>query len=466
MKTIFNQLIVGLTSTALLTLATFTSATEFTLPAYEKLTLKNGLTVYLMKQDEVPLVDVVAIVKAGAINDDKAGLAQMTASNLLLGTQSLTRQDLQEKLDFIGAETNSSAALEYSVLSASLASKDIDTVMPLFRDILLTPAFDKAEFEQDKARYLAGLERQKESPRAKIGQFFNALLYADHPYANSLSGNVDSVQSITLDDVKAFHKTWFSPHNSAVIVTGDIETKEMAKRLKSLFGEWQGEKITAKPSKALSAPSQANVLLVNKSDATESTFVIGGPGIKRSNKDYVAVSVINTILGGRFTSWLNDELRVNTGLTYGAGSRFSSNKEGGSFLISTFTKTSTTTEAIDLALKTYSKLWEKGLDEKTLESAKSYVKGQFPPKYETSSDIAFLLAEMFVYDFDESFINRFTQQVNMLTLERSKEVIAKYFPKENMQFVIVGKADEIRDSVKQYGKLIEADIKDNKINLQ
>lgn len=94
------------------------------------------------------------------------------------------------------------------------------------------------------------------------------------------------------------------------------------------------------------------------------------------------------------------------------------------------------------------------------------MKGQFPPKYETSSDIAFLLAEMFVYDFDESFINRFTQQVNMLTLERSKEVIAKYFPKENMQFVIVGKADEIRDSVKQYGKLIEADIKDNKINLQ
>jgi predicted Zn-dependent peptidase len=239
----------------------------------------------------------------------------------------------------------------------------------------------------------------------------------------------------------------------------------MAKKLKDLFGEWKGEKVVAKVSSMLPAPKQATVLLVNKSDATESTFLIGGPGIKRSNADFVAVSVINTILGGRFTSWLNDELRVNSGLTYGARSSFSSNKEGGSFAISTFTKTETTTEVIDLALKTYAKLWQQGIDAATLDSAKSYVKGQFPPRYETSSDIAFLLAEMFVYDFDESFINTFTQQVNKLDVERSKEVIEKYFPKENMQFVIVGKADDIRQSVKQYGKLIEADIKDNSIRL-
>jgi len=434
------------------------------LPKYEKMVLKNGLTIYLMKQDEVPLVDVVAIVKAGAVSDDKAGLAQMTASNLLLGTTSLDRHTLQEKLDFIGAETSSSATLEYSVLSASLASNDIDTVLPILRDVLLNPAFDESEFEQQKARYLAGLERQKESPRAKVGQFFNALLYAGHAYANNVSGNIDSVKSITVEDVKAFHETWFSPRNSALIVTGDIDPKAMAIKLKTLFGEWEGEKVVANVSSILPIPHEATVLLVNKSDATESTFLIGGLGIKRSNPDFIAVSVINTILGGRFTSWLNDELRVNSGLTYGARSSFSSNKQGGSFTISTFTKTASTTDAIDLVLKTYAKLWQQGIDAGTLDSAKSYVKGQFPPRYETSSDIAFLLAEMFVYDFDESFINTFTQQVNKLSVERSKEVIAKYFPKENLQFVIVGKADDIRDAVKHYGNIIEVDIKDNTIN--
>lgn len=465
MKTIFKMLLTSVILTTLTGFSSATNAADFTLPKYEKMVLGNGLTVYLMKQDEVPLVDVVAIVKAGAVSDGKAGLAQMAASNLLLGTKSLSREAFQEKLDFIGAQTSTGADLEYSYLNASLASKDIDTVLPLLRDVLINPAFDKTEFEQQKARYLADLERQKESPRAKVGAFFNALLYQEHAYANNVGGNVESVQSITLENVKDFHSKWFSPKNSAVIVTGDIDPKAMAKKLKKLFGEWKGKAISANVSAELPQPSESTVLLVNKSDATESTFVIGGPGIKRSNPDFVAVSVVNTILGGRFTSWLNDELRVNTGLTYGARSGFSANKQGGSFTISTFTKTSTTTDAIDLALKTYAKLWQQGIDADTLNSAKSYVKGQFPPRYETSSDIAFLLGEMFVYDFDESFINTFTQQVNKLTVERSKEVIAKYFPQKNMQFVIIGKADEIREKVKQYGKLIEADIKDNTITL-
>jgi len=465
MKTIFNKLLVSVVSTVLISVTSSASAADFTLPKYEKMVLENGLTIYLMQQDEVPLIDVVAIVKAGAVSDTKAGLAQVTASNLLLGTKSLGRQAFQEKLDFIGAQTSSSAALEYSVLSASLASKDIDTVLPILRDALLNPAFDQVEFEQQKSRYLADLERQKESPRAKIGSFYNALLYGDHAYANSVSGTVDSVQTIELDDVKTFHRQWFSPRNSAVIVTGDIDPKAMAKKLKALFGAWEGEKVVANVSSTLPVPKEAKVLLVNKSDATESTFLMGGPGIKRSNPDFVAVSVVNTILGGRFTSWLNDELRVNSGLTYGARSSFTSNKEGGSFVISTFTKTETTTDAIDLALKTYAKLWEQGIDAGTLDSAKAYVKGQFPPRYETSSDIAFLLAEMFVYDFDESFINTFTQQVNKLNVERSKDIIANYFPKQNMQFVIVGKAADIKESVKQYGKIIEVDIKDNSINL-
>lgn len=464
MKTIFNKLLISVVSTVLMSITSFASAVDFKLPKYEKMVLKNGLTIYLMQQDEVPLVDVVAIVKAGAVSDTKAGLAQVTASNLLLGTKSLDRQAFQEKLDFIGAQTSSSATLEYTVMSASLASKDIDTVIPILRDALLNPAFDQVEFAQQKSRYLANLERQKESPRSKVGQFFNALLYGDHAYANSVSGTVDSVQTIELDDVKTFHKQWFSPRNSAVIVTGDIDPKDMAKKLKVLFGEWEGEKVLANVNSILPVPKEATVLLVNKSDATESTFLIGGPGIKRSNPDFVAVSVVNTILGGRFTSWLNDELRVNSGLTYGARSSFSSNKDGGSFAISTFTKTETTTEAIDLALKTYARLWEQGIDAATLDSAKAYVKGQFPPRYETSSDIAFLLAEMFVYEFDESFIDTFTQQVNKLTVERSKDVIANYFPKQKMQFVIVGKAADIKERVKQYGKIIEVDIKDNSIN--
>jgi len=171
-----------------------------------------------------------------------------------------------------------------------------------------------------------------------------------------------------------------------------------------------------------------------------------------NNEDQTQLDVINTILGGRFTSWLNDELRVNAGLTYGARSRFAQYKHTGTFYISTFTQTKNTEAAIDLALKTYNRLFEKGIDEETLLSAKNYVKGQFPPDYETAASLAGFLAQKYIYGLDDSIINSFENEVNGLTVERANELINKYFPKENLQFVLIGKAERDKNVVVKYGK--------------
>ncbi|NNG27361.1 MAG: insulinase family protein, partial [Ignavibacteriaceae bacterium] len=173
------------------------------------------------------------------------------------------------------------------------------------------------------------------------------------------------------------------------------------------------------------------------------------------------IQVINTIFGGRFTSWLNDELRVNAGLTYGARSSFYNYKNAGTFFISTFTATETTIEAIDLALEVLNQLHTEGVDEETLTSAKNYLKGQFPPKYETSGELADLLTTMHFYGLDDSYINDFEKNVDAMTVDKAKELIAKYFPKENLQFVLIGKADEIRDQVKKYGEVVEKSIEDD-----
>jgi predicted Zn-dependent peptidase len=198
---------------------------------------------------------------------------------------------------------------------------------------------------------------------------------------------------------------------------------------------------------------------VNKDDARETTFLIGGPGIRRDNPDYVALQVVNTVFGGRFTSWLNDELRVNSGLTYGARSSFSPLKNAGTFSISTFTASKTTEPTIDKALEVLKKLHEKGIDDETLASAKNYVKGQFPPNYETSGQQAGLLTQMFWYGFNESFINKFQANVDNLTSAKTKEIIKKYFPKDNLQFVLVGKADEIKKIAEKYGPVTVKEIK-------
>ena len=446
-------------------LAGSVQAAEFSLPKYEKLTLENGLTVYLMEQHEVPLISAGVVVKAGAVQDDKAGQAEMTASALLLGSGTLNREAFQAKLDFVGASISSGSGLEGSVVNASFMAKDTDLVLGLLADALLKPTFSADEFNAYQQRQLAGLQQAQESPKAVINDYFNKLMFGDHPYGNEVSGSIASVKTMSLEDIKAFYNTWYQPNNAAISVVGDFDSKTMAASLRKLFGKWQGKTAAFDVPAVLSAPTKARVLLVNKGDARESTFMIGGPGISRSNPDYVALSVINTILGGRFTSWLNDELRVNAGLTYGARSGFSAYSKAGSFYISTFTQTATTEAAMDLALKTYSRLWEQGIDSATLESAKAYVKGQFPPRYERASSLRSLLADMFIYGFDERFINTFNEQVNALDTKKAAELVKQYFPKENLQFVVIGNAAEVKPVVSKYGQLIERDISAEQIKL-
>ena len=429
---------------------------SFTLPPYTKFTLSNGLTVYLMEQHEVPVIHVSALFPAGAIQDEKkAGLASLTADALLFGTKSYTKSQIEEQMDFLGASVNTYAAQEYAAVQVSFMATHQDKVLPILKEIMVNPVFTEEEFVKKQKRLAVELDQQRESPREVIGTYFNSFLYGDHPYGNPLSGTKATVSALSVADAKDFYSTYYTPNGSAIALVGDFKTKDMRSKLEKLLKDWKKKENTAIKAKEVPLPlyQKNRVLLVNKDNATETTFYIGAPGISRNNPDYVAIQVINTVLGGRFTSWLNDELRVNSGLTYGARSSFTPLKTNGSFTISTFTKTATTTEAIDLALEVVNRLHAKGIDEETLSSAKNYIKGQFPPRFETSGDLASLLTSMFWYTFDESYINTFQQKVDELTTAKAKEIITRYFPKENLQFVLIGKASEIQDKVKKYGEI-------------
>jgi predicted Zn-dependent peptidase len=457
MMRIFNYLL-----TLSVSVFSVASVANYTLPSYEKFTLDNGLSVYLMEQKEVPLIDISIVIKAGAIDDGKqAGLNYFTARNLTLGTQSLNKNELDQTIDFVGADVFSRANLEFVTIGASLASKDNKKILPIVRDMVTAPRFDSDEFEKLKQRHILNLQQGKERPSSVINNYFNRLVFGEQGYGSVIKGDSKSIQNLTLEQLEQHYNKWYQPKNSAVIVVGDFDSTKMKQQLSVLFSDWKNtHKITSTKVEKTVKAKQPKLLLVNKSDARQSTFLIGGKGITQSNNDRVGLSVINTILGARFTSWLNDELRVNAGLTYGARSRFNSYSQDGSFAISTFTKTETTIEAIDLAIKTYARLWEQGIDEQTLTSAKAYVKGQFPPQFETSTELASLLVNMYGYQFDESYINTFEQQVDSLTIDKTKQLIKQYFPQENLQFVVIGQADAIRDKLAKYGEISEVKIND------
>ncbi|MDZ4810014.1 MAG: pitrilysin family protein [Bacteroidota bacterium] len=438
-------------------------AQSYKLPLYEKFKLKNGLTVYLMEQHEVPVINISVILPAGAIYDgEKAGLASLTAAALKHGTNKYTKEKLDEELDFHGAFIGTTVSKESAGLSARMASKDKNKIINLVKEVLLEPTFDAMEFEKEKKRLLVGLEQQKESPRSVIGAYFDKFIYGDHVYGNIVQGKIATVTPLTVDDVKKFYVENYLPEGAAISIAGDFNKDEMKTLISRLFDLW---KKGTKPqvnlaSKPIVTPTKQQVLLINKDDAKETTFYIGAPGISRNNPDFVSIEVVNTLFGGRFTSMLNDELRVNTGLTYGANSRFNALKNGGTFVISTFTAGKTTEPAIDKALEVLNKLHTNGLDQKSLTSAKNYVKGQFPPRYETAGQLAGLMTQMFWYNFDESFINNFEKNVDGLNLEKANQIISKYFPKDKLQFVLVGKSADIKKIAEKYGKVTEVQIKE------
>jgi len=438
---------------------------QFQLPEYEHYILENGLSLYLMEQHEVPLVYISAVFPAGAIWDEnKSGLAAFTADALLFGTKNYSKKQIEETFDFLGASISAQAGKETAEITISFKRSDLEKVLPIFVDVISNPTFPQDEFEKRKKRWLNELDQAKESPRRVIQSYFDKLIFGSNVYGNPVSGSESSISELTRDDLQGFFGMHYRISKLGIAVVGDISTSEMKNKIEGMFPNnpsLEPLNLTTNVNKEIKPFEKNNVLLVDKDDSRETTFLIGGYGVPWNNKDITQIQVINTILGGRFTSWLNDELRVNAGLTYGARSRFANFKNAGTFYISSFTATETTIEAIDLALEVLDRLHTNGIDEKTLTSAKNYIKGQFPPRFETSGDLADLLTMMFFYGLDESYINDFEKNVDEMTLEKANEIIAKYFPKENLQFVLIGKADEMRDKVKKYGEVTEKKITDD-----
>ncbi len=428
------------------------------LPPFKKAKLKNGLTLLLLEQHDLPLVSFSFIVKAGSVADPvgKDGVAALTASLLRKGTKTRNADQIAADLDFIGAQFGAFTGLDFTSGRAEFVKKDLAKGLDIFSDCLLNSAFPPGEVEKLLKQSIDGLKSAKDQAQGVIGQYFNAYLYGSHPYARPTSGDEKSLAALTRDDIAKFYESYYTPSNTIMAVAGDFNTADMEKLLGDKFGAWPNKQA---PAMNVSDPQPftgKKLLLVDKPDATQTYYQIGNVGIARTNADRVYLNVINTLFGGRFTSMLNDALRVSSGLTYGARSSFDQRKARGPFVISTYTRNATTEQALDLTLEILDKLHTQGISEKDLQSAKNYIKGQFPPTIETSDQLANLLATLEFYGLDASDINDYYKQIDAMTLADAQRVIKQYYPRDNLVFVLIGKASEIESVAKKYAPKLDA----------
>jgi len=429
-------------------------AQKLQMPAHEKVVLKNGLTVLLLEKHSVPMVSVAGIVKAGGLYDPTGmeGLASTTAGLLRKGTKTRTAQQFAGDIDFIGGTFEADASADYSSFGAEFLSKDMAKGLELVSDALLHPTFPQAELDKLLAQSVDGVKAAKDSARDVIFQYYEGYLYNGKRYGRPTGGDEVSLKKIQRDAIVKFYETYYTPGNMILAVAGDFNPAEMKKKIEEIFGGWPAKAAPSVKEEAAGPMKGKKLLLVNKADATQTYFVVGNVGISATDPDRVAIEVVNTVFGSRFTSMLNEALRVESGLSYGATSFFSMQKEPGPFAMYSFTRNETTGKAIDLALEVLKKLHTNGLTAEQLSSAKSYLKGQFPPMIETSGQLARLIARYEFLGLDDNEVNQFEQRIDGVTPEMAKQVIAKHFPLENLTFVLVGKSAEIAPAVKKYAE--------------
>ncbi len=428
------------------------------LPQYTKETLPNGAVIAMMPRAGVPLVHFRVLIKGGVESDspEMAGLGSVTSGLLRRGTTKRSAEQFAENLDFLGGTfggqggRGGGGGLESATaISAEFLSKDFDAGLDLLSDAILHPAFTETEVRKELARRVDAAKATKDNAQASISSYFRAAFFGpSHPYGHP--PDEMTYAKIGRKEIVEYHDKYYSGKNMLIVVTGDFDPAAAKSKLVQVFGaapagtayEW------GKPT-ALARRGQ--MLLIDKPDATQTYFQIAQPGIDYKNPDRTTLEIINTLFGGRFTSMLNDALRVNSGLTYGASSQLEQSRLPGAIVISTYTKTDTTTQAIDMALDVLKRLNEKGITAEQLASAKAYVKGLYPTRrLETMDQLAALIGEIELYGLGRDEVDGYFSRIDAITLDHANATIKKYYQTGDLTFVILGAADKIREQVKKY----------------
>ncbi len=431
------------------------------LPETRTVTLDNGMQILLVEKHDVPLIAFHGRIRGGEIADapGKAGTASITADLLTRGAGKRSANAFSEAVDSVGGNFGTGSDTEALIVRGEFMARDQKLMLELLSDVVLRPTFDNDEFEKLRKRSIDQIASAKDnSPGSVMSSYFAAALYGDHAYGRSASET--SLTNITRDDVTSFFESQVGADRAVFAFVGDFDTKTMEKAVRSAFANWRKAQEPLKAAPPVKRIEGRRVLLVDKPDSTQTYFRFGNAGVSRNFDERVALDMVNTAFGGRFTSMLNSELRIRTGLTYGARSLRAEEAAGGSLSVYSYTKTESTKEAIDLALDVLNRLHDKGIDAETLASIKAYVKGQYPPELETGTQLAAKLTEIEMYGLGRSDVDEFEKNVGAASEKDMKNVIEAVYPKDDLVFVLIGKADEIRETAKAYGDVTEMKITD------
>jgi len=401
---------------------------------------ENGARVYFVHSPELPMIDLRVIYDAGSARDgERPGLAALTNSLLDEGTPTLNANELAETFEGVGAQYGASSLRDMAVTSlrSLTEAKAMNTALQTFAAVLATPTFPEKSFQRNRKAMLIGLQQEKQSPGAIASKAFYRAIYGSHPYASHSDGTEASLEAVTRDEVKAFHKDFYTARNATIAIVGDV-SREQAE---DIAAQLTAKMATGKQAAAIPpvAPlEKADVQRITH-DSQQTHILVGQPGMRRGDEDYMALYVGNHILGGSgLISRISDVIREQRGLAYSAYSYFSPMREKGPFTMGLQTKNAKADEALKLLDETLRNYIDKGPTADELQRARQNITGGWALRIDSNKKITEYVAMIGFYALPLDYLDTFTSRVEAVTVEAIREAFQRRIHPDKLVTVMVG----------------------------
>jgi predicted Zn-dependent peptidase len=428
---------------------------QLTLPPIQKRALSNGLPVWLVEAREVPLVQITLVVRAGSGDDPagKYGLASLTAAMLDEGAGTRSALELADETEFLGADLTTTSSFDASSVRLNVPVSRLAAALPLMADVAMRPTFPQAELDRLRQERLTALLQAKDDAASVAPLAFARLLFgASHRYGTAAAGTEATLEGFSTADVRGFHESMYQPGNAVLIVAGDVTEERVLPQLEAQFGSWRTAAAAPRRTAVAAAPQPAarQVVIVDMPGAEQSQIRIGWVGVPRSSPDYFRLQVLNTVLGGSFTSRLNQNLREEHGYSYGASSRFDMRLAPGPFFAGAGVQTDKTSESLREFFNELREIREPiGAEELT--KAKNYVALGFPGSFETIGDLSSQLEQLIVHGLPDAYYAEFVKNIQAVTAADVQKAAAGYIQPDRFLVVVVGDRKAIEPGIQKLG---------------
>ena len=427
---------------------------SFDFPTVSADALDNGLRIRSVRVGRLPIVTAILVLDAGEglLDGSRAGTAVLTGDCLEGGTAQRTGVELAEALEAIGAGLSVRTGWDSTTVSLTCMADRLDDAMGLLSEVILQPSFPDDEVARIREQRLAAIRQREMDPAGIATTASRRLTYREGaPYGRPLGGQVESVGPFNQGAAAGFVVARYRPRGSGLVVVGDVDAGQVRALVEAHFGEWTGETESRPELDAEPRTRERGIVVVHRAEAVQSEIRIGHVGQARSTPQHFSLKVLNTVLGGAFTSRLNLNLREEHGFTYGVHSRFMARRGAGPWCVSTSVGTDVTADAVREAISEITTLVAEGPTEEEVSAARDYLAGVFPLELETTGQIAARIAELLVYDLPDDYYAHYRDRIRSVTLEEACEAARLCIRPDEMTVVVGGDAEEVQGPLEGLG---------------